>query len=90
MANKKLTLIPNWKSFLRFASVRINLLGAFLMATASFAEEIFNTLPSWVAEQLPHATTIALVFFVLGIIGRVISLAKPNESSNDEGNKNNS
>lgn len=69
---KKLVLIPQWKRAWRFASVWFSSAGLLLMSTADFMGFVFNNLPDHIQAKIPHATTIAMVFFGLTIIGRIL------------------
>ncbi|QEM41180.1 holin [Pseudomonas phage Zuri] len=67
----KLKLIPEWKRAWKFASIRWNLLGVLAMGVIEFLNQTWQTLPPDIRDNLPHASKIAMVLFVLSIIGRM-------------------
>lgn len=72
MANqvKKLKLIPQWKRAWRFASVLFSSLGMVLVSAVEHLGWALNSLPTAMQDKIPHASTIALIFFGLAIVGR--------------------
>ena len=78
----KLKLIPDWKRSWKFASIRWNLLGVVAMGVVEFLNQTWQSLPSDVRDNLPHASKIALVLFVLSIIGRMLK-----KQENQDGNQ---
>lgn len=69
---KNLKLIPEWKRAWKFASIRWNLLGILAMGVIEFLNQIWQSLPPEVRDNLPHASKIAMALFVLSIIGRML------------------
>ena len=70
----KLGLIPQWRRAWRFASIWFSSAGLILMGALEFLGFVFNNLPNEIQNKIPHASTIALVFFALTIIGRLFKL----------------
>lgn len=66
-------LIDDWKRSWKFASVQWNVLGILCMLL-EIANQTWNSLPPAVAAQIPNASRIALVLFILGLVGRLIKL----------------
>lgn len=66
-------LIPDWTKAWKFASVQWSALGIFLMGTADLANQIIAQLPEPIQSSMPHATTIAMVVFVMGMVGRMLT-----------------
>lgn len=76
-------LIEDWRKAWKFASVQINVLGLLVMAI-DFAGQTWNSLPPFIHEKIPNASTVAMVLFGLGILGRIVKLReKPNGESKD-------
>lgn len=73
---KKLVLIPQWKKAWRFASIWFSSAGLVLMSALEFLGFVFNNLPNSIQDKIPHATTVAMVFFALTIIGRLFKWEK--------------
>jgi hypothetical protein len=73
----KVSLIPDWKHAWKYASVHFQAAGVLLMAGAEILGETWKGLPPALQQKMPHATTIALVLFGLGLIGRIL---KKNDS----------
>lgn len=69
---RKVSLIPDWKQAWKFASVHFQAAGLLLMGAAQILGETWNGLPPFLQQKMPHATTIALVLFGLGLIGRIL------------------
>lgn len=76
----KLRLIDNWKKAWKLASVQINAVGLVFMAI-DFIGQTWNSLPPFIQQKIPNASTIALVLFALGIVGRLI---KQRGKANDD------
>lgn len=68
----KVTLIPDWKQAWKFASMRINAAGLFLMGAAEVLSQSWISVPPSLQAKLPHASSIALVLFGLGLVGRIL------------------
>ena len=83
----KVKLIPEWKEAWKYASVRFQAAGIFVMAVAQFMGEAWNGLPAGLQQKLPHASTIALILFGLGLIGRVLIKTDAAESADAAGAK---
>ena len=73
---KKLVPIPEWRRAWRFASVWFSSAGLIIMSALEFLGFVFNNLPDEIQSKIPHATTIAMVFFALTIIGRLFKWEK--------------
>lgn len=68
----KVSLIPDWKDAWKFASIRFQAAGLAIMAFAEIFGSTWGSLPVTLQQKLPHATTVALVLFGLGLIGRIL------------------
>lgn len=68
----KLSLIPDWKQAWRYASMRINAAGLFLMGAAEVLSQSWVSVPPSLQAKLPHAPTVAMALFGLGLIGRIL------------------
>lgn len=73
---RKINLIEDWKSAWRYISVQFQAAGLLLMTLAQILGDTWNGMPATLQQKLPHATTIALVLFGLGLIGRVIKITE--------------
>lgn len=71
-------VIDNWKKAWKFASVQINVIGLLCMSV-DFLGQTWNSLPPYLHERIPNASTIALVLFALGIIGRLLKLGEKSD-----------
>lgn len=69
-------LIENWRAATRLWSVRVNALGAAVMAFALAAPgavaQAWAVLPAEMRALVPHPEWIAMFLFAAGIIARVI------------------
>lgn len=83
---KKVKLIPNWKEAWKFASMRLSGLGVILMSVFEAVHQGWIALPSQVEERIPNAALIALVIYILVMIGRIYKLTQ-RELHADEDNK---
>lgn len=72
----KVRLIPEWKEAWKFASMRIQAAGLVIMVGAEMFGSTWNSLPVTLQQKLPHATTVALVLFGIGLIGRILQKHK--------------
>lgn len=45
-----------------------------VLGIADYAQQAFTSLPTEIREQIPHASTIAAVLFVLTLVGRGIRI----------------
>jgi hypothetical protein len=70
---RKVKLIDEWKSAWRFASVQIQAAGLVIMGVSQALGETWNQMPPNLQQLLPHANTIAMVLFGLGLIGRILT-----------------
>lgn len=68
---RKVGLIEDWKKSWKLPSIQINLLG-FLLMLIEFLSPTWAALPAEIQDKIPHSTTIALVLFGLGLIGRIL------------------
>lgn len=68
-------LIDDWRRAWRFASVKFNLLGLAVMGASETLGQTWEGLPPGIKDRLPHASTIAMVLFALGLIGRILKKA---------------
>ena len=69
-----IVLIPDWKRAWKFASIQISSLGVLIMGFLELVNQAWISLPPSVVSQFPHAQTIALTLFGLGIVGRLFKL----------------
>ena len=76
-----LKLIDDWKKAWKFASVQINVLGLCLMGVVEVLNQGWQVLPPDVQARIPHSTSIALVLFALGVIGRMVKLKGKDDGS---------
>lgn len=67
-------LIPDWKRAWKFASVQIGTVGFILMSVIEMANSALISLPLHLQQQIPHASTVGLVLFGLGLVGRLFKL----------------
>lgn len=70
--------VDDWKKAWKFASVQINFLGVLAMLV-DFMGQTWNSLPPHIHDKIPNASTIALVLFALGILGRLWKLKEKPE-----------
>ena len=73
----KLKLIPDWKSAWRLWSVQLNAIGLFLMGVIEILRDSVGMIPPSLAHLLPHAQFVALGFFVVGLIARLLKQKAP-------------
>jgi hypothetical protein len=81
---RRLKLIAEWKRSWRFASVWFSSAGLFLMGALEFLGHVFNSLPESVQSKIPHASTVAMVFFALTIIGRLFKWVNKDDDEQQE------
>ena len=68
----RISLIAEWKSSWKLWSVQINALGLMLMTFGVFIRDAIDWMPSSLVGRLPHAETIGIIFFGLGLIARIL------------------
>lgn len=71
MADKKLTLVPNWRDAHTWASMWWSGLG-FVTSLCDLLAEIWEGLGHRTTEHLPYAGVIGLVLFGATMIGRLL------------------
>ena len=81
---RKMTVIPEWKRAWRFASIRLSMLGVFIMTLSEILGATWSGLPPSLQDKIPHASTIALVLFALSIIGRVLKTQEKQDDPDRE------
>lgn len=64
--------IADWK-------VELSLL---VLGIADYAQQAFTTLPQEIRDQIPHASTIAAVLFVLTLVGRGVRIYTDRKGAN--------
>lgn len=67
-------VIDDWKKAWKFASVQISAVGFILMSVIEMANSALISLPPHLQQQIPHASTVGLVLFGLGLVGRLFKL----------------
>ena len=72
----KVHLIEDWKKSWKFASVQINALG-FIVMGIDFLQQFWGGIPKEIMDNIPHAPTIGLILFGLGMVGRILKLKEP-------------
>lgn len=73
----KTALIAEWKGSWKLWSVQANALGLGLMTFGEFMRDSWSQLPGDLANKIPHAETIGIIVFGLGLVARVLRQAKP-------------
>lgn len=71
-----MNLIRNWKSVWKFWSVQLNALGIMILAFADVLNQAATAMAPSLVNKLPHAQSIAIVVFGLGIVARLINQEK--------------
>lgn len=69
---RKVSLVPDWRLAWKWASIRINALGLLLMGVAEILSQSWVSLPPALQQKIPHASSIAMALFALGMIGRIL------------------
>lgn len=77
---RKVTLVEDWKQSWKFASIRFNIAG-FLLMLVDVIGATWVGLPSSIQDKIPHASTIAMVLFGLGAIGRILKTQEKQDGS---------
>lgn len=77
-----MNLVNNWKSMWKFWSVQLSALGILILAFADILNQAAAAMPVALLHKLPHAQSIAIVVFGLGIIARLINQDKPDDQKN--------
>lgn len=81
-------LIPEWRKAHQYWSVRVNALGATLMALTEYVKDAWGSIPQDLKGLLPYASKVALGLFVLGIVVRYLpqqTVGKDNLSGQTSG-----
>lgn len=73
-----MNLINNWKSMWKFWSIQLNALGILILSFAEIINQAWVALPPTLSSKMPHAQSIAIVVFGLGILARLINQDKSN------------
>jgi hypothetical protein len=81
LSGMKPKLIEDWKRAWKLLSVQLNTLGIVLTIVVEFLNSIWYSLPPHVVEKIPNSSTVALVFFVLSIVGRLLKQRKSEDGS---------
>lgn len=68
----KNALVDDWKIAWKFWSVQLNAVGLVLMTVAEILRDSVGMVPPSLAHLLPHAQTLALGLFFLGLAARLI------------------
>lgn len=85
----KIKLIANWRSFWRFWSIQLGVIGSavtgILVAFPDLALETWQTLPEELKQTIPEHYTplIGVVVFVLSLIARMLKQAKLETKGNE-------
>lgn len=74
----KLELVPNWNKAWKWASVQISTIGLIFFSVIDIIQPMLTGLPAHLLNDIPHGSNIAIVFFILNIVGRLIRI-KPKE-----------
>lgn len=75
-------LIDNWKKSWKFASVQFSVIGAAITLVLDVVTTAWKMLPLHLATRLPSSGRVAVVFFLLVILGRVLQF-RPDKTEED-------
>lgn len=89
----KNALIAEWTGSWKLWSVQANALGLALMSFGEIMRDSWSQLPDGLASKIPHAETIGIILFGLGLVARVLKQGskthggsdQPSESSAEQG-----
>lgn len=65
-------LIHEWQHAWKLWSVQLNVIGIGLMAFGEIMRDSWSALPPSLADRIPHAETIGLIVFILGLVARLM------------------
>lgn len=82
---KRVEMVPNWKRSWKWASIQISAIGVILLGMIELISNSVIALPPHILKEIPHGSTIALVLFVLNIVGRLVRLSSDDEEPKDGG-----
>lgn len=74
-----MNLVTDWKKAWKFWSVQLNALGIVILSFSDVINQAYTALPPSLASHVPHAKTVAIVVFGLGIISRILTQGDKNE-----------
>ena len=81
---RKVTLIDDWRSAWKFASIQLNTIGLFVMAALETLRQTWEYLPPHLQQKIPHATELGLILFALAIVGRLLVLEKKSDVNDQD------
>ena len=81
---KKIKLIPDWKQSWKFSSIRFSALGAVVMSIMEGVHQGWIAMPSEVSQRVPNAAVIALVIYILVMLGRIYRLTAGTEDDDED------
>jgi hypothetical protein len=78
-------LVDEWKGSWKLWSVQINALGLAMMAFGEMLRGYWFQIPDWLLNRIPHAETIGVILFALGLVARLLKQKKksPDADAND-------
>lgn len=68
----KNALIAEWRGSWKLWSVQANALGLALMGFGEIMHDSWDQLPASLAAKIPHAETIGIVMFAMGLVARLL------------------
>lgn len=84
MVFEVMKLIPDWKRACKFASVQWSVVGI-LCTTVEIANQTWQSLPPYIANQIPNSSHIALALFILVLVGRLIKFREKPDGDQQQG-----